>query len=202
MKIYSHEEIPQGSPEWFDVRKAMPTASMFSAVMAKPGPRGGIAKTRQTYLYKLAGEILTDEPMESWSNAHMERGKEREAEARTMYTVMKEVAPEQVGFVVNGNCGCSPDSLVGDDGMLEIKDAMPHIQIERLLANRLPPEHVAQVQGQMMVCEREWCDFMSHCRGIRPLVVRVERDEKYIAGLRRDIDTFVSELNELVERLR
>jgi hypothetical protein len=132
----------------------------------------------------------------------MERGKEREAEARTMYALIHEVAPQQVGFVRNGNCGCSPDSLVGEPGLLELKDALPHIQIARLEDATLPSEYKWQVYGQIMVCEREWCDFMSHCRGIAPLIVRVYRDEQIIAELRSGVDRFVDELNMLVERVR
>ena len=200
MEIFT--EIEQGTDEWHDVRMGIPTSSMFAAVIAKKGPRGGIPKGRQTYLWKLAGEILTDEPMDNYTNAHMERGHEREAEARDFYAMLRDVEPAQVGFIRNGNCGSSPDSLIGDDGLLEIKDALPHIQIGRLLANQLPPEHKAQCQGQLMVSEREWVDFMSHCRGIAPLILRVPRDEEYIAALRADVDEFVGELNTLVEKIR
>lgn len=194
-------DIEQGTPEWLKIRAGMPTASMFAAVMAKTGPRGGIPKTRQTYLYKLAGERLMGEPMDSYSNANMERGHEREAEARKMYAFLKDVQPIQVGFIRNGNCGCSPDSQIEKSGLLEIKDAMPHIQIARLLKGELPSEHKAQCQGQLMVAEREWLDFMSHCRGIAPLIVRVERDEAYIAELRIDVNDFVDELDALVEKI-
>jgi hypothetical protein len=85
--------------------------------------------------------------------------------------------------------------------MLEVKDALAHIQIARLLKGELPSEHKAQCQGQLMVAEREWLDFMSHCRGIAPLIIRVERDEKYIAGLRIDVNDFVDELDALVKKI-
>jgi hypothetical protein len=109
-----------------------PDRSEFSTVMAK-GKDGGKSVTRKTYMLKLAGEILTGEPMESYSNVHMERGKEQEAEAREAYELMRDVDCQQVGFIVNGDKGCSPDSLIGSDGGLEIKTALPHIQVERLL---------------------------------------------------------------------
>lgn len=196
------DNIEQGSADWFAVRLGLPTASMFSDVMAKTGPRGGIAKGRQTYMRKLAGEIITDEPMDSYTNAHMERGKEREAEARDLYAMLNDVEPSQVGFIRNGNCGCSPDGLIGDAGLFENKDALAHIQIERLERGELPPEHLAQCQGALMVSQREWLDFMSYCRGLPPLIVRVERDEAYIAALRVDVDEFVGELNDLVAKIR
>ena len=195
-------DMEQGTPEWLAARMGIPTASRFSDVMAKKGPRGGIPKGRQTYLWKLAGEILTGEPMDHYTNAHMERGHEREAEARDLYAFLKGVEVDQVAFIRNGNCGCSPDALVGDVGMWENKDALPHIQIERLLKGDLPPEHKAQCQGALMVAQREWIDFTSYCRGMPLLLVREYRDEKYIAGLHYDIDQFVTELNELVETIR
>lgn len=198
MEIF--RDIEQGTPEWYEVRRGLPTASEFSTVLQKIGPRGGIPKGRQTYMRKLAGEIITGEPMEYWSNVHMERGKEREDEARRLYAMVREVEPDQVGFVRNGNCGCSPDALIGSDGMFENKDALAHIQIERLEAGGVPSEHVAQCQGGLMVAEREWIDFQSYCRGMKPLLVRVYRDEEYIKELREAVDRFVEELSELVAR--
>lgn len=196
------DELEQNTPEWLQVRAGIPTASCFHEVCMKPGPRGGLPKGRITYMRKLAGEIITGRPMDNYVSRDMERGKENEAEARALYAMLHDVEPKQIGFVKNGNCGASPDSLVGNDGLLEIKDAAPHIQIERLLDGRVPNEHKAQVQGQLMVSQRNWCDFMSHCRGMPPLIVRVERDEAFIAALRVDINEFVDELNELVEHIR
>jgi hypothetical protein len=200
MEVFS--DIIQGTPEWYEARMGVPTASMFTEVMRKPGPRGGIPKTRTTYLHKLAGEILTGEPMAHYSNDDMARGQEREAEARDLYAMIKDVEPIQVGFIRNGNCGCSPDALINADGMWENKDALPHIQIERLLKGILPTEHKTQCQGQLMAAQRQWLDFSSYCRGLPPLIVRVERDEKFIAELRIDIDEFVDELNALVAKIR
>lgn len=200
MEIF--DDIEQGSPEWYRLRLGIPTSSCFSDVMMKPGPRGGIPKGRQTYLWKLAGEILTGEPMSNYSNFHMERGKENEGEARDLYAMLTDNEVKQVAFIRNGVCGASPDGLVGEDGLFENKDACPHIQIERLLKGELPTEHRAQCQGALMVSGRSWIDFMSHCRGLPPLIVRVERDEKYIDGLRANVDEFVAELHGLVDRIR
>lgn len=195
-------DIEQGTPEWLAVRAGIPTSSKFADVIAKKGPRGGIPKGRQTYMYKLAGEIITGEPMDSYTNAHMDRGSERESEARDMYAFLRDAEVAEVGFIKNGNCGTSPDGLIGNNGMWENKNAMAHIQIERLLKGTLPPEHKAQCQGQLMVAEREWVDFMSYCRGLPPLIVRVHRDEEYIAALRIDVSDFVDELHCLVETIR
>jgi hypothetical protein len=190
-------ECQQGEPEWFAARLGIPTASEFSTVMAK-----GEGKTRRSYMLKLAGEILTGEPMESYSNPHMERGKEQEAEAREAYELMKDVDCQQVGFIRNGDKGCSPDSLIGDAGGLEIKTALPHIQVERLLKGDLPSEHRAQVQGVMWVAERQWLDFVSYCPRLPLLIVRVTRDDGYIATLAGAVKAFNEELASVVEAVR
>lgn len=200
MEIF--DDIEQGTDEWRQVRCGVVTASNFNAVIAKKGPRGGIPKGRQTYLYKLAGEIITGEPMSNWTNAYMDKGHEREAEARELYAFAKGVEVQEVGFIRAGRIGYSPDGLVGESGAWENKNCEPHIQIERLLAGKLPPEHKAQCQGGLMVSGREWIDFQSYSRGLPPLIVREYRDEEYIAALRVDIDTFIEELDALVDRIR
>jgi len=194
-------ECEQGSPEWFAARLGIPTASEFSTVMAK-GKDGGKSLTRKTYMLKLAGEILTGEPMETYTNVHMERGKEQEAEAREAYELMRDVDTQQVGFIVNGRAGCSPDSLIGEDGGLEIKTALPHIQVERLLKGDLPAEHRAQVQGNMWVTDRRWWDFVSYCPRLPLLIVRVPRDEGYIATLVGAVNEFNAELANVVDAIR
>ena len=169
MQVFT--DLEQGSAEWFAARAGIPTASKFATVMAK-----GEGKTRNEYMRKLAGELLTGEPMDSYTNAHMERGKEMEDEARNTYALIYDAEPQRVGFIRNGNKGGSPDSLIGEDGGLEIKTALPHIQIERLLRNDLPPEHRAQVQGNIWIAEREWWDFVSYWPRLPMMRVRVPRE--------------------------
>lgn len=188
----------QGSPEWYECRRGIPTASMFGTVMAQ-GRGGGESKTRREYMLKLLGERLTGEPAESYSNSHMERGKDMEAQARDMYQFMKDVETQQVGFVRNGDKGASPDSLVGDKGGCEIKTKLPHLQLDVLLRDRVPPEHVAQCQGFLLVAEREWVDFVSYWPRLPLFVKRVYRDEIYIAHLATEIAAFNEELGQLLE---
>jgi hypothetical protein len=192
---------PQGSPEWFAARMGIPTASEFATVMAI-GPKGGKSVGRVAYLNKLAGEILTGEPMPSFSNEDMERGKLMEDEARDLYAFTHGVEPQRVGFIRNGDKGASPDSLIGDKGGLEIKSAAAHIQISRLLADELPSEHKAQVIGSMWVVEREWWDFASYCPKLPLFVKRVYRDEEYIKRLANEVDLFNTELRQTVEFIR
>jgi hypothetical protein len=194
-------ECEQGTPEWLAARAGIPTASEFHTVMAV-GKNGGKSLTRIAYLNKLAGEVLTGEPMENFVSAAMERGSLMEDEARDLYAFQNGVDPQRVGFVRNGEKGASPDSLIGDKGGLEIKSAAAHIQVARLLDGGLPSEHKAQVQGNLWVCEREWWDFCSYCPKLPLLQVRVYRDEEYIKKIAREVDLFNIELQQTVEFIR
>lgn len=191
----------QGSEEWFKARMGLPTASEFATIMAS-GKDGGESKTRKTYLLKLAGEILTGEPMESYSNAHMERGKVMEDEARDLYAMMKDVDPERVGFIINGSKGCSPDSLLTSNGALEVKTKLPHLLIEVLLADKFPAEHKAQCQGVLWIAEREWIDIAIYWPSLPLFVKRATRDEIYINKLSTEVARFNDELGETVEHVR
>lgn len=194
-------DCEQNSPEWYAARLGIPTASEFHTVMAV-GKQGGKSLTRVAYLNKLAGEILTGEPMASYTNADMERGKLMEDEARDLYTFETGAEPVRVGFVRNGQKGCSPDSLLPGGGGLEIKSAAAHIQIERLLKGELPSEHRAQVLGSMWVCEREWWDFCSYCPKLPLFKIRVYPDQEYIKKLSDEVDRFNTELQMTVEYIR
>jgi hypothetical protein len=194
-------DCPQGSDEWFRCRMGLPTASEFHTVMAK-GRGGGDSKTRKTYLYKLAAEVVTGEPMEHFSNNHTDRGHELEPEARDLYAFKHDCEPQIVGFIRNGDKGGSPDSLVNHSGLVEIKTKLPHLQIECLLNDRLPPEHKAQCQGILWIAEREWIDFVSYWPTLPLLTVREYRDEAYIQTIAEAVDQFNGELAEVVERIR
>jgi hypothetical protein len=194
-------DCAQGSEEWFRARAGIPTASEFATIMAS-GRGGGESKTRRTYMLKLAGEILTGEPMESYTNEHMERGKQMEAEARDFYAFMHDADLTSVGFIKNGPKGCSPDSLIGSDGMLEIKTKLPHLLIDVLLKDEFPAEHKAQCQGALWVAEREWIDIAVYWPKLPLFVRRAYRDEGYIANLAGAVNAFNAELLAVVERVR
>lgn len=190
-------DFDQGSDEWRRARIGIPTASRFGDILAK-----GEGKMRRKYLYELAGEIMTGEPAESFSNAHMERGKLMEEEARDFYAFTTDADLRRVGFIRNGGTGCSPDSLIGDDGALEIKTKLPHLLIEAIVRDDFPPEHKAQCQGVLWVCEREWIDLSCYWPRMPQLVKRAYRDKTYIASLAREVVAFSEELAALVDRLR
>jgi YqaJ-like viral recombinase domain len=191
----------QGTPEWFQARLGIPTASEFSTVMAA-AKDGKERKTRNTYMRKLAGEIITGEPMENYRNADMDRGNAMEAEVRDYYEFKTDAELQRIGFVINGSKGCSPDSFVGDVGMLEIKTAFPHILIEKILADDFPPEHKAQTQGALWVCEKEWIDLAIYWPKMPMFVKRAYREPAYIRQISDEVDQFNVELGELVERIR
>lgn len=200
-------DCEQQSPEWWSVRLGIPTASRFGTVMAKGKTADGkkdaaASKTRREYMLKLVGERITGVPAESYSNVHMDRGHVMEPEARTVYAFMHDANPLPVGFIRNGEAGCSPDSLLSDVGLLEIKTKLPHLQIEVLLAGKLPPEHKPQVQGQLWIAEREWCDFVSYFPGLPLFVVRVHREEEYISLIEREVKAFLDELHATEFRVR
>lgn len=199
--IQVFDNIEQGTREWFEARAGIPTASMFSAVLSK-GRGGAESKTRKTYMLKLLGERLTGELQESFTNEHMERGKVMEAEARTMYEFQSDNEAKEIGFIRNGGKGCSPDAVINDNGMLEIKTKLPHLQLDALIKGQMPVDHKAQVQGQLMVAEREWCDFVSYWPKLPLLLVRVERDEKYIKNLSEQLDIFNEEMAQLEQKIK
>ena len=187
----------QGSPEWHAAKLGVASASNFSKILAK-----GQGKTRKAYMLRLAAEILSSEPQETYSNAAMERGIEIEPQAREYYEGLNGVKVEQVGFCkLDDNIGCSPDGLVGTDGGIEIKCPNTTTHITYILADKLPSEYVAQVQGSLWVTDRKWWDFTSfdpRLKGRPFWSIRVERDEAYINKLAIEVNQFIIELEELI----
>ncbi|MDP1598978.1 lambda exonuclease family protein [Phenylobacterium sp.] len=187
----------QGTPEWHEARRGIATASNFSKILAK-----GEGKVRATYMRTLAGEIITGAVHEGFKSSSMERGNVMEAEARRFYALMTDEDPKQVGFVRNGKTGYSPDSLIGDVGLLEIKTQQPDLLIETLDRDTFPSSHVAQCQGGLWVAEREWIDLVVYWPKMPLFRKRLYRDDAYIASLARAVDIFNVELHETVERIR
>ena len=118
-------DCEQGTPEWLAARAGIITASVFNVVQMK-GRGGGVSETRRKLMHQLAAETITGMPCPQWGgNEHTERGKVMEAEVRALYEASSEAPVQQVGFLRRGRLGASPDSLVGDDGLLEIKTKLP-----------------------------------------------------------------------------
>lgn len=195
-------DCEQGSEEWFSCRLGVPSASNFATIMAKGRDGKSPSLTRKTYLYKLAGEIVTGKPSSNYKNAAMERGNEMEEAAAEWYSFTHDVELTKVGFMKRGPMGCSPDRLIGDDGGLEIKTAEAHILIEHMFRDDCPPEHVAQVQGTLLVTGRDYWNLMVFWPDMPPPVFRVRPDRAYQANLKGEIDRFNDELAAVVERVR
>lgn len=200
----------QGSEEWRALRLGLPTASNFQKLMADSKEKKG----RRTYLLQLLGEQMTGESMETYSNEHMEHGKEIEPELRARYAFEHGADIDLVGFIrdISLNAGCSPDGLIGDDGMVECKRALPHLLIEAIVADEVPSKYVAQCQGNLWIARRRWIDLVMGYipqpaegapRRAMPLFVkRVHRDEEYIRLLARQVADFNIEMRHTLRQVK
>lgn len=192
----------QGSPGWHAARAGRVTASEFSAVLAK-----GEGKTRGKYMLKVIAERLTGKPSDSYHNAHMDRGTEQEPDARASYEAITGWLVDQVGFIADDRLmtGCSPDGLVGEDGIIEIKCVIPTVQVATILSCQSPPEHRAQIQGEMWLTGRKWVDFVSYSpdmpERMRTYIFRVTRDPAYIATLDLEVKQFLAEVEAYVQKI-
>jgi len=194
-------DCAQGSPEWFEARLGSIGGSSISSVVAK-----GQGKMRKNLLYRLAGEILSGEKYESYTNHHMERGLELEHQARLEYEFLTGNQVEQVGLIKDSDHKhSSPDGLVNDYGIIEIKCTIPSVHIETIISDKVPAEYRKQIQWGLHICLRQWCDFVSYSPTVkaRPVwIKRVERDEKLIAELDAGADLFIKELKDVVKKIR
>lgn len=191
MKIYN---VEQGSDEWFQARLGIPTASEFSCIVT---PTGKASTQAEAYINKLLAEILTGKPLESMeSNGWMERGKELEADAAQFYELQRDVSTELVGFCTDDErtMGASPDRLVGEDGLLEIKCPAPHTHVQYLLEQEVDRKYYPQVQGQLLVTGRKWVDLLSYHPEMPPVIMRIERDEDYLKFMSGEIASFTRKL--------
>jgi putative phage-type endonuclease len=199
--------IVQGSPEWHKIRCGKVTASRIADLCAKT--KSGYGASRANYMAQLVAERLTGVVSESYTNAAMQWGIDTEAEARVNYEFMTNATVEETGFVLHptvGHAGASPDGLVGDYGLVEIKCPTTSTHIETLLGATVPGKYVLQIQWQLACSGRAWCDFVSYDprlpESMRLFISRVERDDKRIAELETEVVDFLNELRLTVHRLR
>lgn len=192
-------EVQQGSPEWYKARCGVPSASAFDKILCIDGKP---SKQRTKYLYQLVGETITGIPEETYTNGTMQRGKEMEAEARKLYEIVTGETVQEVGFCLSKGFGASPDGLVGEKGLLEIKCPALATQVGYLLDNTLPNDYFQQTQGQLLVTGREWLDFVSYYPGMKPLIIRVTPDKEFQEALKTELAKFCAELKELVKKIK
>lgn len=187
-------DVEQGSPEWFAARLGIPTASEFSKIITATGK----ASTQATdYCLTLLAEKLLGREVEKWQgNMWTERGKELEQEAADYYELTTGLTLNKVGFVTNDEktMGCSPDRLVGEDGLLEIKCPAAHTHLKYMLDKKLDASYWPQLQGQLYITGREWVDIISYYPEMKPVIIRVDRDALYLEKMDEHLDGFILEM--------
>lgn len=193
------DNIIQGSDEWKAMRLGKVTASRVADVVAKT--KSGYSASRANYAAQLIAERLTGTPAESYTNAAMQHGTETEPEARAAYEFYQGVTVTEIAFVPHpkiDQAGCSPDGLVDDDGLVEIKCPNTATHLETLLGQAVPSKYDTQMQFQLSCTGRKWCDFVSYDprmpENMRLFVKRVDRDDKRISELETEIAAFLLEM--------
>jgi len=187
----------QGSDGWFEDRIGIPTASMYKMVVTS---NGKASASKKTYMNQLLADWLAGKYVDSFEgNIYTETGNEREAEARDLYQLLTDNKVNKTGFWYKDKkreTGCSPDGLIGDDGLIEIKCPKASTLIGYKLANKMPSAYVQQVQGQLWVMDRQFCDFFVYHPDIDYFMIRVERDEDFITSLSGQLSKFTEEMLE------
>jgi putative phage-type endonuclease len=200
-------DIEQGTEEWFAIRCGKVTASRIADIIART--KSGYSASRANYEAQLICEILTGKPAESFTNAAMAWGTETEPLARAQYELKTGNMVNQIGFVVHPKieqAGASPDGLVDNDGLIEIKCPNTSTHLDTLLAQKVPSKYITQMTWQMVCTGRKWCDFVSYDsrlpENLQLFVQRIELDEDYAKKLQNEVVMFLVEVNEKVEKLR
>lgn len=199
MKTY---DVEQNTPEWFDVRKGIPTASEFHRILTPTGKKSAQATG---YMEKLLAEIILGKPVQTFEKTPwMERGNELEQEASDYYEFENGVEVKKIGFCTDdlGLYGCSPDRLVGEEGGLEIKVVAPNTQVSYLLSGKFDNDYKPQIQGTLLITGRKWWDWQSYCPEMPAVKFRIERDEAYIAELKAELEIFNKKLEESKQSLK
>jgi putative phage-type endonuclease len=197
--------MEQRSEEWFQARLGLVTASRVADVLAKI--KSGESASRRNYKIQLVSERLTGERQETYINQAMQDGIDREQFARDRY-VQQFGEVEEVGFVKHPTleAGASPDGMVGDDGIIEIKCPMGSTHTETLMTQDIPSKYVPQVQFQLLVTGRKWCDFVSYNpmfpEHLQVFVKRIEADPVYQKELESEVKQFLEEVNTIINKLK
>jgi hypothetical protein len=193
-------DIEQGSDAWFAAKAGRPGASSFDKIITT---RGEPSKSRQDYLYELAGERIIGRQEPGYTNHHMERGIALENEGRALFELIHDVELKQVGLVYRDESMrvlCSPDGLLEDAGF-EQKNPMLKTHVKYLMANKLPSDYFCQVQGSLWVCGFDTWWFMSSYPGLPPLILKVHRDEKWISKLEVLMNEFLDEMDNVYNEI-
>ena len=204
MPIIDNSE--QGSDAWHVARLGMATASRFTDVLAKT--RSGYSTSRKNYAVELALEQITGNRQEFFKTTAVLWGTETEPVARLEYELITGNEVEETGFWKHDilPIGASPDGLVNKDGLLEIKCPNSATHLETLISGKVPRQYIAQVQGQLLITERNWADFVSYDprmpENAKIKIIHVERDEEFIKELIHELEEFVKEVDEQVQFIK
>lgn len=200
-------DVEQGSAEWAQLRLGRVTASRIADVVART--KSGYGASRGNYMAQLIAERLTGQAQESYINAAMQHGLDTEAEARAAYEFRRNLDVTQVGFVGHPTidmAGCSPDGLVGEHGLVEVKCPNTGTHLDTLIGQTIPDKYQKQALWQMACTGRQWVDFVSYDprlpEAMRLWVSRIERDRAAIAELEQAVRDFLAELDDKLTRLR
>jgi len=197
--------MEQRSEEWFQARLGKVTASRVADVLAKI--KSGESASRRNYKIQLVSERLTGERQETYINQAMQDGIDREVFARDRY-VQQFGEVEEIGFVKHPTleAGASPDGMVGEDGILEIKCPMGSTHTETLMTQDVPSRYIPQIQFQLLCTSRKWCDFVSYNpmfpQHLQIFVKRVEADLVYQKELESEVKQFLSEVDIIINKLK
>lgn len=203
MNGVNYYPVTQGSEAWAILRRGLATASDFDRLVSPGKWEVRTGQMPQTYLAEKVAELycgIGEDHSGSWA---MEQGQVGEAEARGWYEFTTGIKVKEMGFVTDATnrVGCSPDGLCSEDGGLELKRPQPATHAKWLLAGGLPSDHACQVQGCLYVTGRKWWDFVSYCRKLPPLVVRVEPDPKAQAAIKEALTGFLAKMDEAIARI-
>jgi len=200
-------DVTQGTPEWFKLRAGKPTSSNFGSLVSGLGKP---SKSLEEYAHILAVEKYLDGPIEDgWGgNKFTDRGKEMEAEAKADYEMENQVTVQEVGFITDDlmRWGSSTDGLVGDDGVIEIKNMIAtrfaKLKIYWNKHNKIPPEYIPQIQGEIFVSGRSWCDWMAYHPQFEPIIVRHFSDAAFHAVLETQLMAVMAERNNILKLIK
>jgi putative phage-type endonuclease len=199
--------MDQRTEEWFEARMGCVTASRTADVMAQT--KSGYSASRANYMADLICERLTGSRQAGFSSAAMQWGTETEPQARMAYEIMTGANVIETGFVLHpeiAGFGASPDGLIGDDGLIEIKCPNTATHIETLLNDKVPNKYIIQMHVQMICTGRKWCDFVSFDPRLpvdmQMFVRRVECDEALAAQIVTEVQAFIAEMETKIEQLK
>ena len=196
-----HHDVRQYSEEHDRLKLGIPTSSNFHKIIT---PQGKPSKQWREYACVLIAERILQRKIDFYKSPPMERGLIVEAEAADWYEFDHDVTVQKVGFITDDDhtVGCSPDRLVGDDGLLEIKAPLPHTQVGYWISGEVSERFRPQLQGQLYISQRSWVDIVCWHDVLPKLVMRVEPDEKFIEALDRELLIFNYFIDRVMEKIR